>query len=110
MANEPAPDTPPAPTPEPAAEPGWMAELRQIRDELVSIPGKIKATVSDDDRRGIGQYVYDLFEQGGAFKKDDDEPGEGGDPPADPNNPEPPKPDPGPDQRTIAERLGFPKH
>lgn len=77
----PAPDPAPAPAPT-ADEPEWATNLRRMVEEL---PGKLRAHVSDDDKRGIAESVHGLFEQSGAFKDPDPppagEPG-GSDPPA----------------------------
>lgn len=92
---DPAPETDPiteppaAPEGEPAppqpGEPAWARELKQL---ITDLPGKLRATVTDDDRRSISEQVHDLFERSGAFHpppKDEDPPEDddaGEDPPA----------------------------
>lgn len=84
------PDPEPAPTP-PVDEPDWA---RRLRESIESLPGKLTATISDDDRRGIAESVHGLFESSGAFKQDP----EPGDPPTDPEPGDPPPPAPQPDR------------
>jgi hypothetical protein len=56
-----------------SGEPDWASNLRALIEEL---PGKLAATVSDDDRRSIAEQVHGLFESSGAFtRKDDDDEG-----------------------------------
>lgn len=69
-APEPTDEAPePAPVPIPHDEPDWA---RRLRETLEALPGKLTATVSDDDRRGIAEAVHGLFESSGAFRKDDE--------------------------------------
>ena len=73
---EPTPD--PAPTPAPPNvgehEPEWA---RKLRETIESLPGKLNATITDDDHRKLGESVYDFFERGGAFKPPEEtKPGE----------------------------------
>lgn len=83
-------DKPAAP---PADEPSWAASLRQAIEEL---PGKLTATVTPDDRKGIAEDVYGLFERGGAFIKGEPS----GEPSADdPANPPAPSADENPPQK-----------
>ena len=66
---QPAPETPPV---VPQNEPEWVQNIRALIEEL---PGKLTATVTDDDRRSIAEQVHGLFEGSGAFlkgKSDDD--------------------------------------
>jgi hypothetical protein len=67
MADE--PDEKAAPAPAPAAEPEWATALRHSIEEL---PGKLVASVTDDDKRGIAETVHDLFDSSGAFKAPDE--------------------------------------
>ena len=93
--DNPAPDPAPDPVPAPPAdgEPDWAVRLRETIEQL---PGKLKASITDDDRRGIAESVHGLFEQSGAFKRD-------GPADPDPTDPEPdnpaPKTDPAPTDR-----------
>lgn len=99
------PEPEPAPTPAPADEPEWAKRLRESIDAL---PAKLKAFVSDDDKRGIAETVHGLFEQSGAFVKEDpkpDDPADPADPPADL-----PEPEPATKKPNLATRLGFPAH
>lgn len=53
--------------------PEWARKLQTTLEEL---PGKLKATVSDDDKSGIAESVHGLFERSGAFKPDGPEEGQ----------------------------------
>ncbi len=66
---DPAPTPPAADAAVPAGEPDWASNLRALIEEL---PGKLAATVSDDDRRSIAEQVHGLFESSGAFTRKDD--------------------------------------
>jgi hypothetical protein len=68
------PEPEPEPTPSPAEpdEPQWAKNLRTA---IESLPAKMRATVTDDDRRSIAEQVHGLFERSGAFEKRDDKPG-----------------------------------
>jgi hypothetical protein len=94
------PDPEPAPAPTPSDEPDWA---RRLRESIESLPGKLTATVSDDDRRSIAESVHGLFESSGAFKQDP----EPGDPESDPEpTPDPPAPDRNPGESdSFARRL-----
>ena len=68
------PQEPPT-VPEPG-EPQWARELKQL---LTDLPGKLRATITDDDRASIADRVHGLFEQSGAFhqvQEDEPEPGD----------------------------------
>jgi hypothetical protein len=55
-------------TPPPAAPvdpPQWASELATAIREL---PGKLRATLTDDDRSQIAEAVHGLFERSGAFE------------------------------------------
>jgi hypothetical protein len=54
-----------------AAEPEWARALKQSIEEL---PGKLVASVTDDDKSGIAEAVHGLFESSGAFAKGDEPP------------------------------------
>ncbi len=63
--------TEPAPPIEPSAppvdadvEPEWAAALRGT---IESLPGRLQAIITEDDRRSIAESVHGLFEQSGAF-------------------------------------------
>ena len=71
-------DTPPAGPPD-AGEPQWASDLKQL---IVELPGKLRATISDDDRNSIADRVHGLFERSGAFER----------PPADESTDEPEEP------------------
>lgn len=58
------PATKPVETPSDTA-PGWVADLKRSIEEL---PGKLQASVSDDDKSGIAEAVHGLFERSGAFE------------------------------------------
>lgn len=45
--------------------PEWAVSLKRTLDEL---PGKLKASISDDDKSGIAEAVHGLFERSGAFE------------------------------------------
>lgn len=101
--NAPPAEPAPEPTPEPAApasaEPSVLDDIKRLLEEL---PGKLKATITDDDRRSISEYVHELFERSGAFEKPEPQgEGEGGETPGDgspEDKPEPaPEPTPGGD-------------
>lgn len=67
--NEPeptTPDEPPAnrPAPPPAEPPEWARDLQRTITEL---PGKLRASLTDDDKNGIAEAVHGLFERSGAF-------------------------------------------
>jgi len=73
MADDPTPTpepvTDPSPTPPPPVgehEPEWA---RKLRETIEALPGKLNATITDDDHRKLGESVYDFFERGGAFVK-----------------------------------------
>lgn len=92
--------------PSPASdEPDWARNLRQSIEQL---PAKLKATVSDDDRNSIAEAVHGLFERSGAFHAPEPEP-EAEPESDDPTGPPAPEDRP-PETKTLAERLGFPKH
>jgi hypothetical protein len=57
-----------APAPAPASEPEWATALRKTIEEL---PGKLVASVTDDDKRTIAETVHDLFDSSGAFKTEE---------------------------------------
>jgi hypothetical protein len=57
-----------APPPAPASEPEWASALRRTIEEL---PGKLVASVTDDDKRSIAETVHDLFDGSGAFKTEE---------------------------------------
>ena len=106
--DDPAPEAEPAEETVPQTdEPDWA---RSLRESIEQLPGKLKATISDDDRKSIAEHVHGLFERSGAFHEPepepDDEGGEGG--PDEPTEPE--SHDRPPQTKTIAEKLGFPKH
>jgi hypothetical protein len=42
--------------------------------KLDALPGKLKASITDDDKKGIAESVHGLFERSGAFRQVDDEP------------------------------------
>lgn len=46
--------------------PSWVADLKRSIEEL---PGKLQASVTDDDKSGIAEAVHGLFERSGAFEK-----------------------------------------
>lgn len=69
---DPTPEPKPQPAPTPVTEaPQWAKDLMQAMQEL---PGKLTASVTDDDKRGIAESVYDLFDSGGAFNPAEPEP------------------------------------
>lgn len=53
-----------APQPVTADAPDWARELKQT---IEALPGKLKASLSDDDKNGIAEAVHGLFERSGAF-------------------------------------------
>lgn len=64
--NEPPESVPePARVPAQSEPPTWATELMTKLDEL---PGKIVATVTDEDRRTIAEHVHGFFEKSGAFE------------------------------------------
>lgn len=79
------------PTPEPGSEPPeWATNLL---NEMRALPGKLKATVTDEDGDRIASRVHGLFEKSGAFEAPKDEPAKDEpteDPIDDPDNPPPP--------------------
>jgi hypothetical protein len=95
------PDPEPAPAAPPADEPEWAASLRATMEAL---PGKITASITNDDKRGIAEYVHGLFESSGAFiRKDEEEPPEEKD---EPNPDDNPTTDDSPQQKdSLARRL-----
>lgn len=73
------PTTEPEPKPEPTVTPAptegaLAAELADLKQLLTDLPGKIVATVTDDDKRSLAESVYDLFDSGGAFDKPTEKP------------------------------------
>ncbi len=68
MPDDTQPTEPAQPTEQPPVEaPAWASELTQtIRD----LPGKLKASISDDDKSGIAEAVHGLFERSGAFERE----------------------------------------
>lgn len=97
------PEPPEAPPVAPASpdEPEWSVKLRE---SIEALPGKLKAFVSDDDKRGIAEHVHGLFERSGAFHPPEKDPET---PPADEPPGPPPKPDrpPREGKDSIAYRL-----
>lgn len=84
MAKEPPTDDPVDgnPNPDPVdggdSPPQWATELSQRLDQL---PGKLRASLTDEDRDSIAERVHNLFESSGAFHpaeppKDDSSDGE----------------------------------
>lgn len=53
----------------PAGEPEWAVSLRRVIEEL---PGKLSASVTDDDKNGIAETVHGLFERSGAFQREEE--------------------------------------
>lgn len=105
------PEQPPAePETPPVDEPAWAANLRGAIDGLGQQLAGLKATVTDDDRRGIAEGVHELFERAGAFKPPPAQAGDGTESDGEPDPPADPPADPPPEKKTWAERLGFPKH
>lgn len=49
--------------------PAWVTDLKRTLEEL---PGKLSATLTDDDKGGIAEAVHGLFERSGAFEKGSD--------------------------------------
>lgn len=68
MADQTGNDEHQAPPPAPASEPEWATSLRRSIEEL---PGKLVASVTDDDKRTIAEAVHDLFDSSGAFKTEE---------------------------------------
>lgn len=59
--NTPSPSPPATP---PADPPEWARELKQT---IEALPGKLRASLSDDDKSSIAEAVHGLFERSGAF-------------------------------------------
>jgi hypothetical protein len=66
-----------APDPEPQPT-GIEAMLNTLQRTLAELPGKMSASISEEQETRIAERVYNLFEQGGAFRqeeaKEDEEP------------------------------------
>lgn len=112
---DPIPTEPPEPDPTPSVgephEPEWA---RQLQRTLAELPGKLRASLTDDDRSSIAEKVHELFERSGAFTRDEPE----NDPDDDVSAHEPKRePEPAPKQddeppakQCLARRLGFPQY
>lgn len=101
---EPTPEPTPPAAPVSADEPEWA---RRLRESLESLPGRIQATVSEDNERSIAERVHGLFEQSGAFVKDEPKPDNPADEPDDPPKPEP---DEAPQGKDSVARRWFGAH
>jgi hypothetical protein len=80
--NAPDPNQPLPPAPAPANQeaPAWATRLQQTLDAL---PGKLTATITDQDRDSIAEGVHKFFERSGAFHAPDEPP------PGEPAKPDP---------------------
>jgi hypothetical protein len=65
---DPTPEETPQPPPGETPAPEWATKLQRTLEEF---PAKLRATVTDDDKQGIAQGVFDLFERGGAFSHEE---------------------------------------
>lgn len=63
---EPDPKEGSSETSPPPTAPDWAISLQRTIEEL---PGKLKAAVTDDDKRQIAETVHGLFESSGAFER-----------------------------------------
>lgn len=96
-------ETPPQ-APPPADEPEWA---RSLRESIEQLPGKLRATVTDDDKRGIAEHVHQFFDQSGAFERgepappEEEEEAEPGGPAGPPEKP----PDQEPTRKSLAHRV-----
>lgn len=96
---EPAPRNDPTP---PAEPPQWAADLsREIRE----LPGKLRASITDDDKSSIAEHVHGLFERSGAFVTPGDDPADDPDKPKEPD-PDNPEPTPDPSRETPPRKQG----